>query len=246
MKYGIYSDVHGNLEALETVLKVLDEVEKPDELLCLGDVVGYGANPNECANLVRQTSQTVLAGNHDWAALDLTDTTFFNPVAQKAVAWTRTVLTAENDKYLRSLPLVAKFDGFMIVHATPSEPEKWNYIISRNEAKYEFRMFTEQICFIGHTHQPMIVQKTADELNVIVARNGTGVVPIDPHSRYIVNVGSVGQPRDRNPQSAYCIFDTEAMTVQIKRVDYDIETAQEKIINAGLPELLADRLATGD
>ena len=142
MRYGIFSDIHGNLEALQTVFKAY-ESESIDEYVCLGDIVGYGANPNECVELVRQKAGVVLAGNHDYAALDLTDIRHFNPYARHAVLWTRGVLTQENLDYLRRLELIHRYDrqDFVVVHATPSQPEQWNYIFSRYEAKYEFRNF---------------------------------------------------------------------------------------------------------
>ncbi|RMH68539.1 MAG: metallophosphoesterase [Gemmatimonadetes bacterium] len=247
MRYGIYSDIHGNLEALTSVLKAYED-ESIDEYICLGDVVGYGANPNECVELVRQNATVVLAGNHDYAALELTDIRHFNPYAKHAVLWTRDVLSKKNMNYLRKRELSHHFenDNFMVVHATPSQPEAWNYIFSRYEAKYEFRNFTEQICFIGHSHTPMVIRFCDGEIDVIPAQNGTDVIELMPDSRYIINVGSVGQPRDRNPLSAYCVFDATAHTVQIKRIEYDIKTAQQKILAANLPYLLAERLATGD
>lgn len=248
MRYGIYSDLHANLEALKVVLQKLTVEEKVDCLICLGDVVGYGANPNECIDLVKDKTKHVIAGNHDHAALDLTDIRYFNPYAKKAVHWTQEQLTQESHDYLHSLPLSLHFEeeDFMIVHATPSKPEAWNYIFSRQEARYEFNSFTEKVCFIGHSHQPLIIESENNEINVIQAHEGTDVVQLKEDCRYIINDGSVGQPRDRNPKSAYCIFDSDKMTVQIKRTGYDVEKAQKKIIDAGLPELLADRLATGD
>ena len=248
MRYGIYSDLHANLEALEVVLEQLQEIEKVDMLICLGDIVGYGANPNECIERVRETTEYVIAGNHDHAALDLTDIRYFNPYAKKAVQWTQETLTKRSNEYLHSLPLKYHFpeEDFMIVHATPSKPEAWNYIFSRQEARYELNSFSEKICFVGHSHQPLIIESHNNEINVIHANNGTDVIELKKECRYIINDGSVGQPRDRNPKSAFCIFDSDKMTVQIKRIEYDIEAAQKKILDAGLPELLADRLATGD
>src|SRR3990172_12337150 len=156
MKYAIISDIHGNLEALESVL---DDIErrKVDSILCLGDIIGYGPNPNECVELIKSKAKIILAGNHDYAPLGKIDISYFNPWARSAIEWTRGELSEESVEFLLSLPLKAEIDGFTIVHATPYHPQEWNYIITIGDAIKNFPEFKNQICFIGHSHVPMII-----------------------------------------------------------------------------------------
>ena len=242
MRYGFISDIHGNLEAFEAVLDALKE-EQIDTFWCLGDVVGYGANPNECLEQVWGLTSDVIAGNHDFAAVGKVDLTYFNRNAAEAALWTMQNLTRDGRHYLSNLPFHLRQDDIMAVHATPSAPEKWGYILSLPQAEIEFPALPDDIsvCFVGHTHDPVIFFED----------NGKcGVVPdmqcrLKPDFRYIINVGSVGQPRDGDPRAAYCIYDTETSIVEIKRIIYDVEAAQKKIRKAGLPDFLAMRLAFG-
>ena len=237
----LLSDIHANLEALEAVLGAVDE-RKPDRVLCLGDVVGYGASPNECLDLVRRRSQLVLLGNHDAAASGGPEAARFNVYARAAAEWTARTLTRENREYLQKLPLTSAQSGFLCVHASPATPRDWEYLLDRFDAEPQFAYFSEPVCFIGHTHQPAVFQ--ADPA-------GTRSLPprtfrLEPHRRYIVNVGSVGQPRDRDPRACFVVLQEGSGDLEYVRVPYDVEGAQAKIRAAHLPEVLAARLATGE
>lgn len=238
--YAIISDVHGNIDALEAVLKHIDN-EKVDTLLFLGDSVGYGPAPNECVELLKERADLLLAGNHDRGAAGLTDTNYFNPYAKVAIDWTRNELRREIKEYLQSLPLTGtvKGESIYLVHSSPLEPEKWHYISSENEAQMYFPFFDESLCFLGHSHIPFITE-CSPEGEIGCYRDYT---EIKGNSRYIINAGSVGQPRDRNPQAAYVLL--RDSTVEIKRVSYDIVSTQKKMKKAGLPEYLIDRLSIG-
>lgn len=242
MRYGIISDIHGNLEALDAVLGALS-ADQIDAYLCLGDLVGYGANPNECLERVWALTPHVIAGNHDHAAIGLADLMYFNRSAAEAVLWTMQVLTRQGRQYLRELPLVLRQPDLMAVHATPSKPEKWGYIFSLSQAAAEFRAFPEglAVCFIGHSHDPMIVESANGFCRIVPALYCFQ----RPDARYLVNVGSVGQPRDGDPRAAHGVYDTTTGQIEIRRTGYDIPAAQKKIRKAGLPEFLAERLARG-
>jgi diadenosine tetraphosphatase ApaH/serine/threonine PP2A family protein phosphatase len=241
MRYGIISDIHGNLEALNAVLENLSK-ERIDRYLCLGDLVGYGANPNECVALVRELTDWVIAGNHDWVAVSLSDSSAFNPHARKAALWTARSLTEEHRSYLCKLPLKRPDGEALFVHSTPEEPERWRYILSPHEAGKHFDLLNPQICFIGHSHRPVVFARGDDGHVLVLGADFS----IKSNWKYIVNVGSVGQPRDGDPKASYAIFDAEEASVRIKRVSYDIEKAQQKIRRAGLPEIEAERLAYGE
>ncbi len=241
MRYGIISDIHGNLEALTIVLEELEN-SNIDKYMCLGDIVGYGANPNECITLIREKTDIIIAGNHDHAAVGLTRTDNFNPYAKRAVEWTNKTLITENIEFLKGLSLNLVIDEtIMIVHSTPSRPEIWNYIFSTYEARREFSYYSEPIGFIGHSHQPLIFH--GDGERCYLYRDNR--ITINLEERYLINVGSVGQPRDGNPKACYCIYDNDESIVEIYRTEYDVETARQKIIDAGLPEVLGDRLIEG-
>ncbi|MFQ5750491.1 MAG: metallophosphoesterase family protein [bacterium] len=241
MKYAIISDIHGNLEALESVLAAIEK-KKVDSLICLGDVVGYGPNPNECVEIIKEKAEIILAGNHDYAPLGKLDMTYFNPWARSAIEWTADQLTQSSIDFLLSLPLKIELDGFTIVHATPFNPEDWNYIITIGDAVRNFPEFKGQICFVGHSHVPLVVAVNEIEDYRVIRNNP---VLIESKLRYIINVGSVGQPRDFIPQAAYALYDTNENTYQLLREKYDIAETQNKIIKSGLPEFLAERLELG-
>lgn len=232
MKYAIISDIHSNLEALRKALSIIDEKEV-DEIICLGDIVGYGANPNECVDIVRERCSTIVLGNHDAAALNVSLAHDFNAIARKAVVWTSTTLNEVNRKFLSSLPLVERKPNILFVHSSPQSPEAWDYIIDSDDAFSAIRHFEEQICFIGHTHVPGIYTQRG--------RAKT----IDRDEQCIVNVGSIGQPRDGNPMLSFGIFDSHTWEFELIRSDYDIQTAAEKIYAAKLPEELGNRLMYG-
>jgi diadenosine tetraphosphatase ApaH/serine/threonine PP2A family protein phosphatase len=238
----IISDVHANVDALLAVKARIDELA-PDKVVFLGDAVGYGAAPNECIDLIRKITDIIIAGNHDFGAVDLTDTRLFNPIAREAIDWTADALTPANRRFLKKLPLFYVEDpDFRAVHATPFEPENWHYILSPNHALAEFDHFEETICFIGHSHQPMIFE--LKDAETIVTR--TDAMKVEAGRRYIVNVGSVGQPRDHDPRACLCVCDLETGELRIERVEYDVGAAKKRILDAGLPAVLANRLTWGE
>jgi predicted phosphodiesterase len=232
VRLAIISDIHANLEALTRAIEVID-TEHVDDIVCLGDIVGYGANPNECLDIVRARCSTILLGNHDAAAVDLSVANQFTLNAQLSAIWTFGMLTEENKTYLRSLGPTEARGEVLLAHASPFEPGEWHYVISEFDIREAFRAFTEKICFIGHSHIP-----------VIFAERGK-TTTITRSERFIVNVGSIGQPRDGNPNLSFGIFDTDSWAYRNVRIAYPVETAATKIRKAGLPRALADRLKVG-
>lgn len=241
MRYGIFSDIHSNLEAFNAVAGAYKE-EKIDKYLCLGDVVGYASNPKECIEIIKTLATVTIAGNHDWAGVNLFSTDYFNPNAQDAIFWTRRNLDGSDRSFLGSLKLVYKNEDLTLVHGTLDNPGDFNYLTDGYIAEESFRLLETNICFVGHTHVAATFIK--DGSSRIHYRQDDSI-DITPKDKYIINVGSVGQPRDGNPKASYCIYDTDKKEVRIKRIDYDIETARKKIIDAGLPKFLGDRLLSG-
>ncbi len=239
MRYGVIADIHSNLEALESVLSALGG-ENIDKYICCGDIVGYGADPGGCIRLLRECTSQIVAGNHDYAAVGLTDIKNFNPSAQEAVRWTQEQLTQSETEFLSNLPLFLIVDGLFVVHATPFQPEKWEYIRTTYDAFRSFKAFSESLCFVGHSHTPVTFIS-----NKSLSFSFDEEVNVEENRRYIVNVGSVGQPRDGSPSACFAVYDTDSGALQLKRVEYDIKGAQKKIIEAGLPGFLARRLEDG-
>jgi predicted phosphodiesterase len=246
LRYAIISDIHSNLEALQAVLKTIEQ-ENIDKIVCLGDVVGYGPYPNECIGLVQQHCEIILTGNHDFACIENSELFYFNQYAAKAVEWTVTVLAKENLDYLAKLPLVGNIDHFFLVHSSPFEPQSWDYILSLDDAEFNFSKFdnNDQVCFIGHSHHPVIYIEYLENGDKYYKQQMDHKIQLKEHNRYIINVGSVGQPRDNNPDAAYGIVDTATQVYELKRVSYDVKKTFEKMISAGLPQFLADRLLIG-
>jgi diadenosine tetraphosphatase ApaH/serine/threonine PP2A family protein phosphatase len=241
MRYIIFSDLHSNLEALNQFEKEIETIAY-DKLVCLGDIVGYGADPNPCVEWVSKNTHISIAGNHDWAAVNKTDTTYFNSYAFESCKWTREKLTKENKKFLDSLPLDHEEEGVYWVHASPFEPEVWHYVTSKAGGKRNFKNFETPICFVGHSHKPIILEQTPDgEVNDYFGDSWE----IKTENRYIFNDGSLGQPRDGNTNPAFMIYDSEEKTVEVRRFEYDLAVAQKKILDNGLPSYLAERLARG-
>jgi diadenosine tetraphosphatase ApaH/serine/threonine PP2A family protein phosphatase len=239
MRLAILSDIHGNLEALETVLAECADL-KVDRTVCLGDVVGYGADPDGCIDRVREVADTVLAGNHDWAAVGFEDTRFFNPIALAAIRWTASHLSDARIDYLRERPILSREEGVMYVHASPYHPESWHYLFTPEEGRLGLAYTEAKLCFVGHSHHSFVCTDGGYEEVV-----GKGTTSISPDERYLINVGSVGQPRDGDPRAAFAIWDREAGELELCRVPYDIPRAQAKIREAQLPGWLAERLAMG-
>lgn len=254
MKVGLFSDVHSNLEAFERVLDSLKR-EKVQQYFFLGDLVGYGASPKECIGLLKEliksTGCRCIAGNHDHAVAGLTRYDHYAFHAKEAIDWTKKMLKPVDLEFLAGLPLLqglhepiireaaSKLD-FTIVHANLSSPEEWGYLWDIDDADLTFKLLKKQICFIGHSHKPIVFTSGA-----IVDWFISEHIVIEKNLKYIINVGSVGQPRDGNPKACYAVYDSDRNTVEIKRVEYDIKKTQSKILAAGLPSILADRLALG-
>ncbi|MCX6354121.1 MAG: metallophosphoesterase family protein [Candidatus Aureabacteria bacterium] len=239
MRYALISDIHGNTDALHAVLA---DIEKSgaDKLLCLGDIVGYGAEPEECLREVRSEKIDTIQGNHDSATVGTTPLEHFNEYAKEAVLWTAARLGAEDKKYLRDLPLTRDYGGFTIVHSSLDAPHEWHYIVDMLAARRCFELLTERICFIGHSHVPLVFTESGS-----LSCGRESEIAIREDARYIINIGSVGQPRDGDSRASYGFYDTEAMRVEIRRVPYDIRSVQIKIESAGLPRFLAFRLGIG-
>ena len=240
MKYAILSDVHGNLEALRAVLA--DAAPRADAVLCLGDTVGYGAEPAACVDLLGDRARAVVAGNHEHGVAGLLDISWFNRWARAAAEWTREQLDDDHRAWLAALPLTHEVDEATLVHASPAQPDEWDYLVSAEDGWAAFPHFTTRWCFVGHSHVPGVwsLGSSGPDHDRYV-----GLMHADAGRRYIVNVGSVGQPRDHDPRAAYGLWDAEAGSVELRRVIYDVEAARRKIMAAGLPRFLADRLTAG-
>lgn len=232
MRIAILSDIHSNLQALTRAFSIIDQ-EMIDEIYCLGDIVGYGGNPNECVQIIRQRAIKCVLGNHDLAAVKPTESSYFTKPGRIAAEWTNIVLTAENREFLNSLPYLGQTNICTIVHASPHRPEAWEYVMSLDSASSQFNHFEKEVCFIGHTHVPFIC---GEDLKTFDFQKG---------KRFLINVGSVGQPRDHNPQLSFGIFDSEAWTYENVRLSYDVASAADAIRKNGLPRFLADRLFKG-
>ena len=240
MRYAILSDIHGNLEALEAVLA--DAGPRADGVLCLGDVVGYGADPAACVERVAERAEAVVAGNHEHGVAGLLDLGWFNEWARAAAEWTRAQLDDDQCAWLGSRPLVRVLEDATLVHASPARPEEWDYLISAEDGYEAFPAFATRVCFVGHSHRPGTWSLGSS--GPAHEPNATETV-FERGRRYLVNVGSVGQPRDRDPRAAYALWDTDEQRVVIRRVSYDLGGARRKILAAGLPTFLADRLSIG-
>ncbi len=240
MRYGIFADVHSNSEAFHSVIDSLKK-ENIDIYVCIGDIVGYGAEPSYCIEITKEITGKVVAGNHDLAAAGVFTTSYFNSFAKEAIFWTRNILSAGEKDYIKALKPVYEDKDITAVHGSLDEPEKFHYILSTSQALATFGLMKTRLCFIGHSHLPLICTKTRKGVSFLPDQK----VVIEKGTSYIINVGSVGQPRDGDPRASYAIFDTEKGCAEIKRVPYDIEKAAGKILNAGLPPLLAARLGEG-
>lgn len=266
MRYGIFADIHSNLEAFEAVLEALAS-EQIEQYLCVGDIVGYGANPKECIHRLKQLNSITICGNHDWASVGLFDISYFNPHAKQAVLWTEQQLSDEDKEFLKSLKLIhteeiftplemskkptdtAKFlTGFTLVHGTLNNPEEFRYIYDAYTARETLELTNTNICFVAHSHIPLVILKEQNDKTSYPApfcRAKRCGIKISSEVVYVINVGSVGQPRDGDPRACFCIYDSESKMIEIKRIEYNVKEAQNKIIRASLPEILVWRLAEG-
>lgn len=243
MRYGILGDIHSNLSALENVLTCLSK-EHVDHIISVGDVVGYGAAPRECIALVREVGATVVMGNHDAACIERLDMLYFNPYARAAVYWTRDAIEEEDRTWLQSLPMVQHLEHCSVAHGTLFQPEQFDYIQSPRDADPSLDVMTLPVCFVGHTHVPVTLMRMPDDPTRTAYTVDTEV-DVEEASRALVNVGSIGQPRDEDPRAAYAVYDSVEGRVWIKRVEYDIDREAKRIRDAGLPPMLADRLYLG-
>jgi predicted phosphodiesterase len=239
MKYAIIADIHANLEAFQVVL---NDIEKQTctHVACLGDIVGYNANPKECLDTIRAMNIPCVKGNHDEFCSSETPLEGFSPHAAEAGNWTRGKLTEDDRKWLRELKYLRLVSNFTIVHATLDGPQRWGYVFDKLAAAASFTYQNTPVCFFGHTHVPVAFIRDS------VVKGGTySKFRVEPGRKYFVNVGAVGQPRDGNPKTAYVIYDMDEGSIELRRLDYDIAAAQKKILEAGLPARLAERLSMG-
>lgn len=239
MRFAIFGDIHANLHALQAVLTDA-QTQSCTHYVCMGDIVGYNAFPHECLDIVRKLDCPVIKGNHDEQASMLGSQEGFNPLAEEAMNWTREQISDADKDWLRTLRLQRQVRDFTIVHATLDTPHKWGYVFNQLDAAASFSYQHTPVCFIGHTHTPKAYVRDGSVRTVAL-----DVLSLQPGKKYLVNVGSVGQPRDGDWRAAYCIYDTESHEIALRRLDYDLEGAQKAILKAGLPEKLADRLAIG-
>jgi diadenosine tetraphosphatase ApaH/serine/threonine PP2A family protein phosphatase len=239
VRYGIVSDIHANLTAFETVLQDMGTV---DALWCLGDLVGYGPDPNECIELLRRHDHLCIVGNHDMAAVGRMDTEEFNPQAAFAADWTAAALTEGARAFLLSLPDRLEAEPFTLVHGSPRSPI-WEYITGEDRAAPNFQLFNTPACLVGHTHVPSLF--VLENGSVLGRVPGPGdSVEIGPNP-VIANPGGVGQPRDGDPRAAYAIYDSDTHIMEWRRVEYPVQVTQQRMKQFGLPQRLIDRLTYG-
>lgn len=243
MRYAIIADIHANLAAFRAVLDDIERRGGLEEVWCLGDVVGYGPDPHQCIELLRQYNHLCVAGNHDWAAINKIDTSDFNPAAAAASHWTTQQLTPEDIQYLESLPLVTERGDFTLVHGSPRDPI-WEYLLSTTDARESFAYFQSQFCLVGHSHVPLVFEYAETGACFLSEFQADTVLTL-AKSRLIINPGGVGQPRDGDPRASYAIYDSEAKSVSHYRVPYDIGATQTKMMECRLPVRLVMRLSYG-
>ncbi len=240
MKYAIVSDIHANLEAMETVLKKIDEIGV-DKIVCLGDVVGYNANPNECVDIIRSREIPTICGNHDAVACGIEEPWGFNPVALSAAMWTREALREDNLEWLQSLPDVQKHETLLAVHGSPANRN--SYLFTWEDVLPHVPYVEEQecnLCFFGHTHSPGIFSDDG-----VYALDGDSKFILGEGKPFFINPGSVGQPRDGDPRASFGILDLDNNEYALVRVNYPVKQAADKVTAVGLPAFLAERLFLG-
>ena len=242
MRYAIIADIHANLAAFTAVLEDIEHRGGVEEVWCLGDIVGYGPDPHQCIELLRQCKHVCVAGNHDWGAIGKIDLSDFNPDAATACRWTAQQLSPEDIKYLENLPLVIEKDSFTLAHGSPREPI-WEYLISTSIAKENFTFFQSQYCLVGHSHVPLVFRDENGSCSFSKLTANIGLML--GQSRLIINPGGVGQPRDGDPQASYALYDSETKLVRLYRIPYDIGATQDKMMQNGLPVRLVVRLQYG-
>jgi len=243
MRVAVFSDIHSNLEALHGFLDH-SSTQSIDRGMCLGDVVGYGANPNQCiARLRILTNSLFVLGNHDAAVLGVPVN--MQPEARRAITWTRERLTDESFYFLRQMSDTIRWDDTFFCHSNPYKPRNWDYISEKPSISRSFGRSRAKLLFIGHTHVPVAITRKNFFCVYIRSPEHQSVVPIATANRQIFNCGSIGQPRDGDPRGAYLVYDTDKCLVEFYRFEYDYGRAKEKIVAAGLPESLGRRLLSG-
>ena len=238
MKYLVFSDIHGNGQALETVIDEIGEI-RPDFVVSLGDVVGYGANPSDCVDLVREHCDIRICGNHDYVAAGLAGSENFNVTARISIEWTKNCLGANRKEQLAAYDMVKSHGECLFSHSSPVSPLVWEYIYKMAQSERIFRETDERFVFVGHTHVPGIISH--DILSGCRVETGTKL-EIEPGRRYLINTGSVGQPRDGVSAASFAIVDVQRGRISMRRIPYNVSEAQERIRAEGLPESLASRL----
>jgi len=244
MRIGIFSDVHANLAALEVVLEAFKD-KQIDRYVCLGDVVGYGASPNECADIVKEISSLTIMGNHDAAVAGKMDYSYYYDQAKQALDWTGEVLSDENIEWLSQLPYIKNEEDIDVCfsHGAPINPEEFNYIFNMEQAREAYRVRDQllQVTFIGHSHLCRVFSFGEEGVSQMVP----GIIELDPKKQYVISVGSVGQPRDYDPRAAFAIFDTESRCFEQHRIEYDIALSAKRIYDVRLPDAFGKRLFVG-
>jgi len=241
VKYAIISDIHGNLAALQQTLNRIDELNC-ERIICLGDIVGYGPFPNECCEVIQDRAHVCIAGNHDHAAIGLVSTEYFNKYAKAAMEWTIHELDDKNKEFLQSLPLHAQEEDLLFVHGSPSDPAAWDYVMSLYDAEIAFLAFQQRVCFIGHSHLP---EAFAYEDGEFPTLERLPTVHLISGFRYIFNAGSVGQPRDKNSDASFGVYDSEVYKFELQRAPYNIQETQQAMARKKLPTFLIERLSIG-
>lgn len=250
MRLAILSDIHSNLEALEKSLSILSTI-RVNHIICLGDIVGYGSNPKECINLMRENSSYLIKGNHDEVANNLANISDFNRYAAEAILWTHKMLSQHEKDFLGNLQYKIIIDELLFIHSTPYKPEEWFYILTWEEAMYNFRFFENKICFVGHSHIPAVfsLNQSKNIINQSKITNEESFTSyqyiLSADDRYIINVGSIGQPRDLDWRLSFGILDTQTWIYENIRAEYDVHKAIQKIYDSKLPRYLGDRLMLG-
>lgn len=239
MRFALFGDIHANLEALQAVLEDAEQQGCTD-YICTGDIVGYNANPAECLQIIQDMNCPVVKGNHDEDSAGAYPLDKMNPVAAEALVWTREQLTAEQREWLQKLRMVRQIQDFTVVHSTLDQPQTWNYVVNKFDAMSSFSYQFTNVCFHGHTHVPKVFLRGSSVTEVEAES-----VIVEPDSKYFINVGSVGQPRDGDWRACYAIYDKPENRIVFRRIPYDIAKTQEKIRTAGLPDMLALRLGEG-
>jgi diadenosine tetraphosphatase ApaH/serine/threonine PP2A family protein phosphatase len=243
MRYAVIADIHANLAAFVAVLGDIEQKGGVDEIWCLGDIVGYGPDPHQCIELLRRYNHICVAGNHDWAAIGKFDTSYFNPLAAAACQWTAGQLSSDDIRYLKNLPTTIEKDDFTLVHGSPRDPI-WEYLVSISIAVRNFAFFRSPFCLVGHSHVPVVFKKDENgSCQPVGLSPGIGILLAK--NRLIINPGAVGQPRDGDPRASYAIYDSESQMIRLYRIPYDIDTTQNRMMQAGLPVQLITRLKYG-